>query len=336
MSYTSGHITLTAISDGDQVSLSLQSTVPLLQYLKAGTDSVSPDWTDVNEQPIVFPRAKSQNMGTRLTFVAGSEKWTYNDVAIVFDSNGLSSNKMFQKISYSDGGVSVPALRIVNNMASVTNTNNAVIGFSGTVISDENIDMSTTGDVRIEETVGDPYDGFISVTDGGIIDDDTDSIVCTAELRKGGAKVLTGVTYRWSKQSATGWVIVSSDSGVPHRLTVREGDIDTEAAYRCEFIVEGEVVAVYTRNLSDETDAFVVVVSVTGSTALRPGQTTTLIPTVMRRANQEEVTGFTFTFALYSANNTFIRSATASQLTLTYADILAAGKTMVVWVTAVK
>ena len=125
MSVVSGLISFTRVLDGDLITSHLYSTKLLIQRLKEGVDIPLPDWTITSNQPTIYPRVLSQNTGKRVSIMTGSEKWLYNGIEIDFEADSR-----FKKIIYDDGGVVVPGLEIVQNLASVDNLDTDVITFS--------------------------------------------------------------------------------------------------------------------------------------------------------------------------------------------------------------
>ncbi|MCC8154275.1 MAG: hypothetical protein LIP01_08715 [Tannerellaceae bacterium] len=326
MSIAQGFETITAIIDSDQISSSLHATKPLTQYLKKDTSDVSPDWTVAANQPVIYVRAKSQLEMTRKPIIAGTEKWYYNDTLIVFDTVGKSTSPagLFQKESYDDGGVEVPALRIIGNLASTTNTDSDRIGFSGQVdIGTIKTEVCPEIDIRLEETVGDPYEGFIEASEGGVIDDNTDEITCKGILYKGGAEVATGVTYYWYFQKENDWTLIEKFNG-KQTITVIEEDIDGVLGVKCDFYYGGSKVTSTTRQLHDETDPLIVSANPNGPTQLKSGESVKFTPKVIRRSNAQEVTGYSFSYALYDANDSKVGGdSSGSSITIDYATVLA-------------
>lgn len=324
MSLVSGFEFITAMVDGDQLSAALIPTKPLSQYLKKGTGNVSPDWTLAKDQPVVYVRVKSQLQGNRREIVTGTEKWYYNGSEIRFDDAGISTlpSGIFQKLVYDDGGVPVPGLKIIRNLASPTNTDNDRIEFSGKVqLGSLQTEVYPNIDIRVEETTGDPYDGYIDATEGGVIDNDTSQIVCTAFLLKGGAPVVNGITYKWYVASGNGWTSTISDSGKSNQKTVKAGDIDSEMILKCEFLIDGQVAYAATRQLSDETDPLIIASSPNGTTVLPAGGSVTFSPKVVRRSNGAIQSGYSFSYTTYNNRDTKIGSSSGSSISITRAEV---------------
>ena len=337
MSVVTGHDFITALVEGDQVTATLYATKPLSQYVKKGTTGVSPDWTTAANQPVIYVITRSQNTGLRKGIQPTSEEWFYNGQKLTFDSSGKCTAPSyvagkFKSTTYNDGDGNVPALQITGNLASLTNTDNDVITFKGsTEIGGIARPLEPSITIRIEETVGDPHDGYIDATDAGVIDDNTSSITLTAFLTKGGNIVTSGVTYKWSKAIVGGWQQLTAVSGSPDKLKLMASDIDSEAIIRCEFLISSVVVFSTTRPVYDETDPLVLALNPSQSPQLKTGESVTYRPSVHRRSNgQKESTYTKFSFTAFAKDNTAITipssQVTTSSCTIKETDVNGIGK----------
>lgn len=324
MANLTAYNSITAIIDGDQIASALFSTRPLKQNVKLGTDSVYPDWTKKEEQPVIYPRIQSQNTGLRVKVKAGTEKWMYNDSEVKFDSTGLSLDKKFKKETYTDGTIQVPSLRIVGNLASIGNTSSDKIDFFGVVeIGGYKASVTPSTSISLEEVAGDPYDSFINATNGGVIDNVTDNTVLTAYLRKGGSNVTEGVTYKWYMDTESGYKPINSDGGKPNKKTIKETDVESNLVVKVEFVVGGEIISMATIQLYDETDPLVINTRPSGPLQLGYGDSVTFNPVVVRRDKEITISGYTFKFVVYNANSELTKETTADKYTITHDDVLA-------------
>lgn len=289
MSIASGVVTFTRIIDGDVITTHMYSTEILVQRLKAGTNTPLPDWNIAVNQPTIFPRAISQNTGNRIKI--HSPKWYYNGVEI------LSGNPTFFTGTHDDGGVVVPSLTIVRNLASINNLDSDTIRFEGkATIAGVEYNVSSSIEIRIEEMVGEPYDGIIKATEGGVIDNDTPEVTATALLYKGGVQISSGVTYKWFRVGKSGDTELTPPTSTPNKMTFKDDDIDSELTIRVDFYYNGTKVYSATRLLSDETDPYYLEVSMNGPVDLRDGEEVYIKPNVKDRATGKVVTGYNFEF----------------------------------------
>lgn len=348
MSQVSNYGMVTSFMDGDQVSFELRSTEPLVQYIKKGTTGCMPDWSTSGRQPVVYPNAMSQLAAKRKEIIAGTEVWTYNDATISFNASGISVTPQvidgkFQKVTYHNGDFNVPGLKFIGNLATPSNVNTDRIGMNCQVeLAGYRVPVSNTIPVRLEETVGDPYQGLITATEGGVIDDNTSSITLTAELMKGGGIVSAGVTYKWTKAILGGWEAITSIPGTPDKITRTAADIDTYSIVRCEFWVDGMMVFAATKTISDETDPMVLVMNPDGSTVLPQNGSVTYTPKVVKRSTGVADTSYTkLSFTTYNASGSVITLPAAQivankSLKVTYSDVEKASGQVKVFVVASK
>lgn len=308
----SDYAEITSIVDSDSLSFTLIATEPLVQYLKKGTsDGFMPNWATSGRQPVIYPNAMSQLEGIRKQAVAGSEEWTYNGTVMTFNASGVSVTPAviagtFQKQLYNNGDFLVPSLKIIGNLVSPTNVDTDQIGLNCKVeVSGVPIPASNTIPIRLEETVGDPYHGFISATDGGVIDNNTKSVTLTADLTKGGSYVTEGVTHKWFKAVLGGWELRSGIAQTPHKLLVTDDMVDTFALFKCEYWIGGVMVFAAVTKVSDESDPLILAKNPSGTTMLGRGGSVTYRPQVVRRGTGAVEPGYTkLQFATFKADGT--------------------------------
>lgn len=341
MSTVKGTTSITFVKQGDTINTSLRSTLPLEQYIKKGTSTVMPDWTQSANRPCIYPVVKSSLSDARVAPDAGSEAWTYNGTTISFDANGLSlllgslEAGTFKKESKAvDGDTIVPTLTISKNLVSTANINADVIGFSATVNTGFTSAVAATIDVRLEEVEGDPYRGYISVNDGGVIDDDTSSLTLIATLLKGGQASVESITYRWYKAAANLWTLLANST---QSIAITGSDIDNQELYKVEFLVNATVVAQAVIQVSDERDLLIIVPNPDGSEELSTARKTiNYYPYVCKRGDDSHtaITGYSFTYTLTNSAYTVIASGSGSSFAVTYAHGIAAGGNMTLAINA--
>lgn len=289
------------ILDGNVITSELYSTEILVQRLKKDTDVPMPDWENSQDQPIIYPRILSQSSGKRVSIE--SFKWFYNGKEIG------KNNPTFDMVEYIDGGLYIPGLKIIRNLASLTNLDTDTISFEAiTRVGGIPYDIKCSIDIRIEEVVGEAYDGIIRATESGVIDDNTPQVTCTAVLYKGGQEITKDVTYEWYKITTNGTEKLIPNSGTPNKYTFKEGDIDSELSIYVNMFYKGQKVYVARRTLSDESDALYLHLALSNSTTLKEGESCTIVPTVYNRILDKVVTGYNFTFKFLDDNLELIES----------------------------
>ena len=289
MSVVSGLISFTRIIDGDVVTSNLSSDKILIQRLKQGTSQPLPNWEVKENQPTISARVIAQSTGKRVT--VSSPSWFYNGTKIT------SSDSRFLIGTSLDGSISIPTLKIVKNLANPDNLDTDNIKFEGIAkINGIDYEVRASIDIRLEEMVGEPYDGIIELTEGGVIDDNTSEVIATAVLYKGGSIVKDKVTYKWYKITETGQEIMNPNLGTPEKMKFTDKDVDSELTIKVDFYYDGVKVYSKTRLISDETDPFYLYVHVSNGQDLRDGESTTVTPVVYNRITQEKVSGYSFKY----------------------------------------
>lgn len=316
---------ITLISNGDSVNSQLESDKFLSQFIKPGTNSYSPDWSKPENQPTIKPIAYSQQQG-RVHIVFGSDVWLYNNVEIKFDVSGVSTNPagLFKKITLTEDGVQIPALRIISNIISLSNTDNDIITCrckAKTGIKEYSIQPQR--DIRLQETMGDPFDGFIGATNGGVLTNLVESTTCTAYLRKGGSDIVQGVTCKWFKRDLNAYVPIASDTNKNNQRTFNRAEVDSNLIIKVEFYLDNVQVFSVTRSISDLTDPLKIQsYEISGSgTISGDNDSITFGYKVVRENTDIEIeTQNDYYFTLQKLNGEEIRKATGKQFTLTGKD----------------
>lgn len=320
---------ITIISNGDSINAQLESDKHLSQFIKAGTNTYSPDWSKSENQPTIKPLAFSQSQG-RVAVVFGSDSWYYNNVEIKFDASGVSTNPkgMFKRVALTENGVQVPALRIISNIISLSNTDNDLLTCKCKVkVGVKEYDIQPQRDIRLQETMGDPYDGFIAAQNGGVLTNEVDKTTCTAYLRKGGSDIVQGVTYKWFKRGLTDYIAVDSDVNKPNQRTFTRAEIDANLIIKVEFYIDNVQVFSVTRSLSDLTDPLEIEDSIVKGTDISTDNDSITYAYRVVRKNTDIVipTASNFNFSLQKVDGTEVRKSSGKQFILTGKDYSTAG-----------
>ena len=290
MSVVSGMISFTRIIDGNVITSNLYSTKILIQRLKKDSDTPLPDWTQKEHQPIIYPRVIAQSTGKRASL--HSHKWYHNGAEI------NTSDGRFEFVEHDDGGVKVPGLKIVKNLATKDNLDTDVISFSAkTNVNGVEYDVKANIDIRLEEMVGEPYDSVIEATEGGVIDDDTPEITCKAILYKSGSVITEGVTYKWYRITTEGQMEIKPDPSTPNIMKFKNEDVNSELTIKVDFYYGGQKVSTTVRTLSDETDTLYLHVAISNGQDLREGESSTLTPMVYNRVLNQKVPGYSYEYS---------------------------------------
>lgn len=342
MSEQSGSFFCGMIIDGDKVDGNLRSTAPLAQFFKRDTGVCVPDWTVAANQPVIYPVMRSQNEGLVKGVVVNTENWYYNGVLIVFNVSNVATapaaiaNKA-KKVTYNNGTLNVPALQIIGNLSAADNLDADVIRMTGDI---ESSGHKLTFDVfiglEIAEYSDNEYTGFLNASNGGIIDQEGETITVTPMLYKGGSKMTSGYTAKWLKPPYTN---PFSTAGV---VTLGRDDIGSRLDLMCQFLIGSNVVDTRIITLSDEIDPYYVACESSGTTMLEStgvNSSVTFSYKVKKMGTGEVIGGHTFSTVLTGAQGqtiALINAPTASGCKVTYADVKTAGGNITGHITATK
>lgn len=344
MNNVSGTFFVEMLVDGDSAQGNIRSTRPLSQMYNPDTGGCVPDWglaSNDSIRPIIYPVIRSGNENTIKPIVSGSEKWYYNNAEVTFSSTGLATAPSnvagkLQTLTYNNGTVDVPALKIVGNLGSSANMDADSIRMTGQIeASGHALNFSSEIQVALSEYTDSAYNGFVYATNGGIIDETSETIVLTEELYKGGDLVdSSNYTRRWRKLPDT--TVLSTATS----LMLGVDDIDSKSQIICEFLVGGNIVASFVQEVSDETDPYFIDIEWDGSTKLGVGASVNGTCKVKKVGTGVTVSGFTFSTVLTDIKGTTISisgaTTSAGAIALTYADVQSAGGNITGYVTATK
>lgn len=232
------------LEDGSQLHYELRSTKSLNQALSMG--HCIPDWTIAANQPIIW--LSLQNGSTPIAPDSDNQVWTYNGNVITFDSNNRSTNSefvgVFEKTTYSVGALSMPALKIINNLATLSDIVDIdVIGFSGKkTLSANPISFGCAISVQITELIKGGYVGTLEFLDGKANIDTEDGTVTLISkfYSQTGEEITTGFTRKWylNDVQVTSTTVSTTAAYLTNggaRMVVPEKAVTDYAVAKCEF-----------------------------------------------------------------------------------------------------
>lgn len=337
MSEVKGQTTIKYVRQGDTLTCTLRSTFPLKQFITSGNDTVTPSFAA--NKPCIYPVVRSSLKAARIAPSASGVVWSYNGQEISFDASGLNTAMgsiaagTFKSETKTVDGFTVPTLTILKEIASAVNIDSDTIEFKGAVNTGFSSIVSASIEVSIEQTDGEACLGYVTINNGGVIDDSTALLTATAHFLLGGVEKTSGVAYKWYKMKVTngadGWVATGATS---QSITITAGDINSSELYRCEMTCGGKTSSAV-MEVCDETDILIIYPNPTGSTGasvpeeLSSAQTSIIYrPKVYKRATGAEVSGFTFNYLLTdAAGNTVASQDGGSSFTVTLSHAAQAG-----------
>lgn len=349
MSNVSGLTTIKYVKQGDTLSCGLRSTFPLKQFITNGTNAITPSFA--TNHPCIYPVIRSSLTATRISPLTTGVSWSYNGNIISFGSNGLSlamgaiAAGTFKSETKTIDGVTVPTLTILKDIASASNIDSDTILFQATVNTGFTTDVSASIEIGIEQTDGEAFLAYVTVNNGGVIDDTVSTLTATAHLLIGGTEKTTGVTYQWYKmvvQNGTdGWQATSNRT---QSITLAASDINASELYKC-VVTYGDKTADAVLEVADETDVLIIFPNPTdGAGNSVPeelnadGQRQIVYaPQVRKRQDQTVQSGFTFNYLLTNSSGEEINSQDGgSTFTVTLANAISARGDLSLIITASK
>lgn len=262
MSEISNRFFITALEDGTTLHGNLTADRSLTQAWN-GTNAVS-DWSQSTEQPTIYLTLLD---GETLVSPNSGYTWYHDNVAIQFNSSGVSSDGLFQKTtkSVTYGGVTLdmPALKIIGNLANSNNVDSDTISISGTYSLKDNatVGFSASAQVRITQITSNGYLGSIIFPNGlSDITADNSSVQMYGVLYGDTGTAMSNITTKWylnSSTTATDGATITDKSGTQHDngYTVTEAQVVDHAVVRCEFCdASGSVLYTAYVGIDDLTD----------------------------------------------------------------------------------
>lgn len=245
MSQISNRFYVTALEDGTTLHGNLVSDKSLSQSWNGNT--AVPNWTTASEQPTIYLTLLS---GGTLVSPSNTFTWYYNGTAI--DDTDTRFVKTKKQVTYAGQALEMPALKIVENLASSSNVDMDLITFKGSyTVSGANIDFSSDIQIRISELKIGSKIGVINFVNG--ISDITDAgqtITLYGRLYNQDSQEESGVTTKWYLNDSTtptsGKNISVGGKTYANAFQVKEDNVVDHAVVRCEFFINNSNIPIYT------------------------------------------------------------------------------------------
>lgn len=246
-------ITVKRMRNGDSIFLTLENNgKPLFQSVDEQTGTVTPDWTQDGNRPVLTPHATS----TRgMTVTLSMHVWKYNGVNLNF--NGAAAGDYIMDSTGKFGlNVTTGALKIFGNLASLINVANDTLQYEcvATVAGIE-YNLTQSVDIVIQKGGASSYYGMVTASTTQL-DPEHASATLQAQLLLSGSNV-SSFYVKWYK-GATEWAAKAGQS----TIQVTRDDIDGSQLFIAEFyLASGDANYVYRYGISiiDTMDEIIVV-----------------------------------------------------------------------------
>lgn len=245
MSQISNRFYITALEDGTTLHGNLTSDRSLSQAWNSASSTAIPNWTITTEQPTIFLTLMS---GATLVQPSQNFNWYYNnsETPIAFnESTSISTDGLFQKtthsVTYGGQTVTMPALKIIGNLASSSNVDIDTILFKGSyTISGSSIDFSASIQVRISAITTGSNMGVVNFVNGvSNITEPNQAITMYGRLYSADGQPASGYTTKWylndSSTPVSGTSITVDNVAYTNAFQVTQQQVVDHAIIRCEF-----------------------------------------------------------------------------------------------------
>lgn len=223
-----GSITIKRLRNGDSLFITLENNgIPLYQGVDPASGVPSPDWSQSANQPIVTPHVNS----VRGNVVALSgHSWYYNSstTPLIFSGTvvGEWTTDLTGKFQLNS---TTGALKIIANLASLTNIANDSLTYKGTAtVAGVEYPVEKSVDVLIQAMGASSYVGFIVASTEQLTSEVTTATL-TTQLQLG-ADALSDYYVKWYKDNEEWTEKVGLKT-----ITVTRGDVDGTQLFLAEF-----------------------------------------------------------------------------------------------------
>ena len=221
-------------------------------------DNIAPDF--VAMQPVLSLIIVS-SLASQGVVVPSAVKWYFNDMAITFGDNKLSTNSFngetghFENIPYQSGKQNYFALKIKKNLVKASGgaacnikaEATVSVGNSSTkiqVIYSIPITVGVGNSKRVTIMSGD--NRFFTLTDKG------QSCILKAIAWLGSDQLNTGLTYKWYSLEAGKWQIIGGQTA--QTLSVNNDMVDTTGQFMCEVYQDNVLIGSDVQTVVDASD----------------------------------------------------------------------------------
>lgn len=325
---------LFSFEDGDHITpamgVDIDDGYGLHQYYNPTTGNV--EQTDFAQHPaLLYPQGYSTKLGRIVVPSQTGYQWYYNNISDnsgILDSSGnvkSAYSSLFEKATKTLNGSTFPALRIKGNLVSaqLNDYTDKYIYFVGQY---QGRQYTCQQQIPIHASAGDVYDLILSVTgeDGtgdNVLSNDNDWVEYSAYLQLSGSPV-SGASYAFQRLVNGAWQNIQGTQGLveipsnSNKIKIYQAYVEGVETFRvCATL--GTKTYYKTFEVTDIHDPLYIDdgCNINGD-FVKPGETATFNPKVLRRDNGQEETGFTFSYILIKrSDNSVITDLTVAQLT---------------------
>lgn len=334
-----GSIIIKRLRTGDSIFISLTSDKALYQGIDTTTGTVSPDWSVAANQPTITPNITTARNAT-VNIVAGTIVWKYIGTALSFDASGNCTTTGYE--SKFQLNTSTGALKIIGNLASLTNDGDDSLEFNCTVrVNGVEYNVTRDINVRIQKISASSYVGLINTTAGTILNSTLTQTKLQMQLQYGTTFVQTFYVkiYKDSEYLTT----VTASNGVAE-YTVNSSIVDGSQLFIAEFLINSTDTNAAARSgitIMDNADDYTIHCYTYGSnTSVDDGKNVTVKAEIINMTSGSVISpsGVVWTMDVMATDGdaawTSIKHATTNEIVVTTTETDRDGKQMDVTVVA--
>lgn len=330
---------LYAFENGDTLTpamgVSIESGYALAQYFDPATKKVVN--TDFKLHPAtLYPQPYSSSRGSIVVPESVGQQWYYNNIneaSAILDDNGNVKAKFagtFETTKINSNGMTFPALKIKDNLATETDFTSKMIYYSSTWNGKA---FTCSQQIPIQAAAGNSYAILLSFLGPGNVEGDSvlsdkgDFVKVTAYLQQSGETVSGDVSYSFERFNGSNWIALASEDGLytvtGNSIRIEEPAVEGIETFRAVARFKGEVYYMPFQ-ISDIQDSYFIVdgCSIDGE-AVMSGTDVTFAPEVyIRKSGQKDTDTWTFAYqVLRRSDNALVRDGSGSRWTIDYATI---------------
>ena len=303
------------------------SGAALFQMVDTTSGAVAPDWSKVENQPIIRLTLHS---AAGYPISLSSCTWAYNGQNLSFVYNGTnwvneggSYAGVFQARINSDG---CPELKITNNLASASAISNRQINYAVDYVSaahHETIEGSV--DVLIQQSGANSHMLQIVTPNHVLSGDssaDTYKTVLGIEAYYGTSRVTIGsggYTTKWYKDGTENSNFIANSEGKTS-LTVTRDDIDGGSIFVCKLILNGNAVAQDQQRINDISDEYQIVAKPSSTSSNFVSLDGNAVYTLSCTKNGKECAVKKYTWRIFNLWGMVTKTGEGSTITITADD----------------
>ena len=303
------------------------SGAALFQMVDTTSGAVAPDWSKVENQPIIRLTLHS---AAGYPISLSSCSWAYNGQNLSFVYNGTnwvneggSYAGVFQARINSDG---CPELKITNNLASASAISNRQINYAVDYVSaahHETIEGSV--DVLIQQSGANSHMIQIVTPNHVLSGESTDATYQTVlgiEAYYGTSRVTIGsggYTTKWYKDGTEDSNYIANSDGKTS-LTVTRDDIDGGSIFVCKLILNGNAVAQDQQRINDISDEYQIVAKPSSTSSNFVSLDGNAVYTLSCTKNGKEITPKKYTWRIFNLWGMVTKTGEGSTITITADD----------------